>query len=58
MFTLKIETDNDAFLKDADGEIARILYDVARAIRENGAVAYRTLHDFNGNTVGEYIYVD
>lgn len=54
MFKLEIKTTNDAFAEDAEGEIARILDEVGRALRD-----YRyagTLLDANGNPVGSYDY--
>ena len=56
MFTLAFATDNAAFDDDDGGrtEIARILYDTARAI-ESGQVTV-TLRDINGNHVGQADY--
>lgn len=51
-FTLKVYTDNAAFADDPDGEVARILRDVADRVeggQEDGAV-----RDINGNTVGSF----
>jgi hypothetical protein len=56
MFTLFIETDNEAFTIAegiADGqEIARILKEVAIQL-ENGK-EFGTIKDINGNTVGNW----
>ena len=56
MFTLFIETDNEAFRNPvwiADGqEIARILKEVASQV-ENGK-EFGTIKDINGNTVGDW----
>jgi len=50
MFTLSIETDNDAFTNGE--EIARILKEVAIQL-ENGK-EFGTLRDVNGNKVGNW----
>lgn len=58
MFRLEFETDNNAFVEDAHGEIARILTGVAmdlsegRASLEDGG----NIRDVNGNTVGKWQY--
>jgi hypothetical protein len=52
MFTVTIETDNDAFTPDPRPELARILRRVADHI-EAGLDA-GTLADINGNTVGSF----
>jgi len=49
MFTLTIETDNDAFSADPGAEIARILRFAADQVAGNGI---SSLRDINGNTVG------
>ena len=52
-FKLEINLDNDAFGSTPDeqaDEIARILADVARQLRENGTMTPR---DINGNRVGK-----
>lgn len=51
MFTLKIKTDNAAF-EDAEAEVARILAEVAHNLRVG--IVRDSLHDINGNKVGEY----
>lgn len=53
MLKLFIETENAAFGDDPGPELARILEKLAKEIRENGPHHYRTLHDYNGNKVGE-----
>jgi hypothetical protein len=53
-FRLQITTDNAAFGEDDTDkayEVARILEDVARRIREDLEFAHR-LRDINGNRVG------
>jgi len=54
MFTLKIKTDNAAFDGDRDGEVARILRDVADSIKVGADLG--VIRDINGNNVGEYKY--
>ena len=52
MFTLSIETENEAFT-NGDGEvIARILKEVASQV-ENGK-EFGTFRDINGNKVGNW----
>ena len=51
MFTLSIETENEAFTNDGE-EIARILKEVAIQL-ENGK-EFGTLKDVNGNKVGNW----
>lgn len=55
-FTLSFSTDNDAFYNDEDGEIARILRDLADRV-EGGDIAaqHRNVRDINGNVVGTYV---
>jgi hypothetical protein len=54
-FTLTFSTDGDAFWTDGDGEVARILRDIATKIEADGAHPQsRTVRDINGNTVGTY----
>lgn len=53
MFTLKLETDNDAFAGSVESErneIARILRDVADRM-EAGRFT-RSIYDLNGNRIG------
>ena len=52
MFTLTIDTDNDAFADDPQAEIARILRKVARRVA-CGEDTGRCM-DANGNGVGGY----
>ena len=52
MFTLFIETENDAFTNGESEEIARILKDLARQV-ENGTWC-GVLIDINGNKVGNW----
>jgi len=57
MITIKIETDNDAFVRDNQNEQARILRDLADKLEHAcGNVYDYTLHDVNGNSVGYYDY--
>jgi len=52
MFTLKMETDNDAFSSSRAVEIARLLRRAATML-EQGRVS-GNLMDYNGNTVGKW----
>lgn len=53
MFTLKIDTENDAFQDgNLELEVVRILQEVVKKI-ENGK-DYATLIDVNGNKVGDF----
>lgn len=52
MFTLKIKTDNDAFVDSPSTELARLLREVADDI-EAGTMSAK-LVDRNGNIVGEF----
>ena len=56
MFTLEIETENDAFTGDPTLEIARILTDVASKLRSWHSEEYEEhwLRDVNGNKVGRW----
>jgi hypothetical protein len=54
-FTLTFSTDGDAFWTDGDGEVARILRDLATTIEAEGVnLLTRKVRDINGNTVGTY----
>lgn len=57
MFTIKINTDNDAFQDNADREVGRILGKLANELVQP-MPGYRAqtgeLYDHNGNTVGEW----
>jgi len=53
MFTLSIETENDAFTNGESEEIARILKEVASQV-ENGK-DFGTITDINGNMIGNWI---
>jgi hypothetical protein len=58
-FEVSINLGNDAFAKDRDGEISRILKDLAAEVEE-GIVRISTevdLKDSNGNTVGTAKYI-
>lgn len=52
MFTLTIETDNDAFVDREAAEIAYILERTAQRIR-GGALSGKVI-DSNGNNVGRF----
>ena len=52
MFTLSIETENEAFTNGDGEEIARILKEVASQV-ENGN-EFGTFRDINGNKVGNW----
>ena len=55
-FTLSFSTDNDAFYDDENGEIARILRDLADRIdRGDIAFLHRNILDGNGNIIGTYV---
>jgi hypothetical protein len=54
MFTLKIETGNDAMRTDAD--VARALRAVAAALEAQSQQARGTIRDDNGNTVGSWTF--
>jgi hypothetical protein len=51
-FFLNFDMDNDSFKHYPEGEIARILNDIAADIL-NGTVEGRIL-DYNGNFIGKY----
>lgn len=56
VFTLVIESDNDAFYDDPQGEIARMLKAVSAKLSNPGIVEgdMYPLFDVNGNRVGRY----
>jgi len=54
--TLKLTTENDAFEKDFQGEIMRILMRAAGQMEEEANC--RPLFDANGNTVGQWEITD
>ena len=51
-FTLKLNTDNDAFTADPAAEVARILREAADMLE--GGTTGRSLSDYNGNRVGAF----
>jgi hypothetical protein len=55
MFKVQIETVNDAFIEDVNGEIIRMLEDLIKRIDANdpGSWWEMNLHDSNGNFCGE-----
>ena len=61
MLHLTIETRNSAFVPDDEGEIVRILRDLADKIECNGMPHYNntmSLYDINGNKVGVATNID
>ncbi len=59
-FVIEINTDNDAFEPSPDGEIMRILHDIANRITIVGTPAdgiSRHIMDRNGNTCGDYTFI-
>ena len=53
MFTLKIETDNDAFFPDPRPEVARILKLAASQVMQGDPeMEDRRVYDINGNKIG------
>ena len=59
MFTIKIETDNNAFAPYPGYEVARILRQVADISEEHGSPPDSlVVFDINGNKVGEVSYGD
>ncbi len=52
MFRLEIETDNAAFEDNYREEVARILEDTARKLRDGREGGY--CYDINGNRIGEF----
>lgn len=54
-FTIKIDTDNDAFQPDPADEIVRLLLAIAARIQGEGLSGYyETIRDVNGNDVGRF----
>ncbi len=55
MFTLEIETDNDAFSTGRKGlEVARLLRKIADIVENDGRADRRRILDINGNSVGKW----
>ena len=55
VFRLQVRTDSAAFEDDPAPELARILRDVAGRIEAGQDIGhYLTIHDVNGNPVGQY----
>lgn len=52
MFTMKLETDNAAFVDGREDEVADLLSRVARLVRKGYLCG--PLHDSNGNTCGSW----
>jgi len=57
VYTVEIETTNDAFAADPAAEIARVLRDLADKLETHGVDSFR-LHDSNGNRVGRSDFRD
>jgi hypothetical protein len=55
MFTLKFDTDNDAFRGSPEAEIAHILREIAEKIEVAG-LDEGAVYDSNGNRIGEWRY--
>jgi hypothetical protein len=57
-FTLKIDTDNDAFHPDyaLTAELARILHEIADQCAEGVYPYFKTVFDRNGNDVGRFAF--
>ena len=55
-FKLSFNMDNDAFVAYPEGEVDRILRDIANRILD-GRV-YDSIRDYNGNKVGEWSFSD
>ncbi len=53
-FTLTIDCDNDAFGRDPELEVARLLHLTAKRLYDGEG----KLHDANGNTVGRFQFID
>jgi hypothetical protein len=51
--TIKIDVDNDAFAQDIQGELARVLREVADKIDDYGR-GREAILDANGNTCGTF----
>ena len=54
MFKLEFSTDNAAFDDAPATEIARILRDIAGKVERGDYLDGASIHDFNGNRVGEW----
>lgn len=52
-FTMRVNCDNAAFAEDPNGELARILREVARQVEEDGRSS-NSIRDLNGNLVGHW----
>ena len=53
IYRISIDLGNAAFEAQEGAEVARILRDVAEECEEGGVAENLTLHDINGNTVGQ-----
>lgn len=54
MFTIKFETNNDAFADDPQTEICRILGVIQKSLMNNGSGGH--VKDVNGNKIGQWDY--
>jgi hypothetical protein len=54
MFTLTIETDNEAFAEYPHDEIARILHELAELLPRIEPEKSGSVRDINGNRVGDW----
>lgn len=54
-FTIKIDTDSDAFQPEPERELARILWHISTHLAKAKASGfYETIFDANGNYVGRW----
>ncbi len=54
-FTVKFDTDNDAFAGDPTPEIARILRKMADHVESGAEIEFfQTIYDHNGNDIGRF----
>jgi len=54
-FTVKIDTDNDAFVDDPTPELVRILQVIAETLASGRPYdMFQTIFDANGNDVGRF----
>lgn len=57
--TITIKTDNDAFAENPEKEVARILADLGKRMKDSHFAARNRpehIRDINGNTCGNVIY--
>lgn len=53
---LVIRGDNDAFVDDPAGEVARLISEVAYDIKHSSEYCERNIYDTNGNKVGAFSF--